>query len=312
MSDRKAIIVAPEGTSLTAAEKALFKKYKPSGFILFARNLQNSTQIKALTAELQAVVGGGAAILIDEEGGHVQRLPKPEFPDIPAAAFYGHFAAERGIERACRTLQAAYKELAINLRDLGINTNCAPVLDLAFPEQTEAIGTRAFSDSPEIVAALGKTAIQGLKEGGVTPVIKHIPGHGRALIDSHKALPHVETDLETLRQTDFIPFKACASQNFIWGMTAHITYDSIDADNPATQSAIIIEDIIRGELNFKDILLSDDISMEALEGSLIERAQKSLDAGCDIALHCSGVLEEMSILLENMPKLFSNRKGKFS
>jgi beta-N-acetylhexosaminidase len=293
---RSAAIVGVAGTALLESERALFASRRPFGFILFARNCERPDQVRELTSALRASVGDEtAAVLIDQEGGRVARLKPPYWPALCALRRIGDCAAidpEAGREAAW--LHA--RLIAADLLSLGVTVNCAPVLDLGLAGQTEAIGDRAFSDDPATVAALGRAMIEGYMAGGVLPVIKHMPGHGRALVDSHERLPRVKARRDELAACDFAPFRACADAPL--GMTAHILFETLDADAPATQSARIIAEVIRGEIGFEGALLSDDLSMRALGGSLFERAARAIQAGCDLALHCNGDFDEMVQVLD--------------
>ncbi len=287
----KAVIFGCAGLTLGDAERDFFRTANPLGFILFANNCESPDQIRALTAALKASVGrADALVLIDHEGGKVARLKPPHWRAAPAAAAFGT-VFERDRERALEAVQLNARLLAAELDDLGINVNCAPVLDVPVPGAHDVIGDRAFSSTPETVAALGESFCHGLLEGGVMPVLKHIPGHGRAMTDSHHHLPVVSAPLEELRLRDFLPFKALGAQPF--AMSAHVVYEAIDANAPATVSRAVTDGVIRGEIGFEGVLLSDDLSMEALEGNLAERAEAVLAGGCDVALHCSGKLDEM-------------------
>ena len=294
--DNAAAIVGIAGTSLSAAERDLFKRTRPRGFILFRRNCDNPEQVSALVRGLRSAVNDASApVLIDQEGGRVARLRPPHWQALPALRRIGDLAAH-DLEAAKAAAWLHARLTAADLEPLGINVNCTPSLDLGFAGQTEAIGDRAFSDDPEVVAALGRATIDGYLAGGVLPVIKHLPGHGRATVDSHALLPCVHTEREALAETDWLPFKANADAPL--GMTGHLLFDALDPSACATQSATVIRDVIRGEIGFLGALLSDDLSMEALGGSLGERAAKAREAGCDLALHCNGDLEEMTAVLE--------------
>jgi len=277
--------------TLGEAERDFFQTVNPLGFILFANNCESPDQIRTLTAALRSSVGrADALVLIDQEGGRVARLKPPHWRAAPAASAFGTLF-ERDRESALEAAQLNARLLAAELDDLGINVNCAPVLDVPVPGAHDVIGERAFSAQPETVAALGESFCHGLLEGGVMPVLKHIPGHGRAMTDSHFDLPVVNAPLEELRLRDFHPFKALGAQPF--AMIAHVVYEAIDAKAPATVSRAVTDGVIRGEIGFEGVLLSDDLSMEALEGNLPERAEAVLAGGCDVALHCSGKLDEM-------------------
>jgi len=286
-----AVVFGLSGAALTADERAFLRDADPLGFILFARNLGDAADIRRLTADLRDVVGrADAPILIDQEGGRVMRLCPPDWPFAPAArdiAMVYAQEAERGIAAA----ENVGRMFGAMLGDLGIDVDCAPVLDLGLPETTGAIGDRAYAADPETVSALGGAMARGLMREGCLPVIKHLPGHGRGAVDSHKELPRVDTDIETLRQRDFVAFRPL--RDLPLGMSAHVVYGAIDPDMPGTVSTAVIETLIRGEIGFDGFLFTDDISMEALHGSLAERAGAAIVAGCDAVLHCSGVLSEM-------------------
>lgn len=291
----KAVIFGLEGTQITDWERAFFSEQTPAGYILFARNVSSTPQLTALCGELRSLSRDpDAPILIDQEGGRVQRMGPPNWRKAPPA---GRFAAlysedERSGERAA-FLNAAL--MGLDLLEAGITVDCAPVLDLRFPGAHDIIGDRAYGSEPEAVARLGRKVCEGLLAAGVLPVVKHIPGHGRALEDSHLALPRVSAALEDLRQLDFAPFLAL--NDAPWAMTAHILYDALDPERPATQSPRVIR-LIREELGFAGVIVSDDLSMEALGGSYGERAALSLAAGCDLVLHCNGKREEMEAVAE--------------
>ncbi|MGI9418077.1 MAG: beta-N-acetylhexosaminidase [Geminicoccaceae bacterium] len=295
-SEAIAAIVGVAGTELDAAEHALFEEYRPAGFILFGRNCETPDQVTALVRDLRASISHPEApVLIDQEGGRVARMKPPHWQALPPARAIGALA-KYDLDAAKDAARLHARLIAADLEPLGITVNCAPVLDLGFTGQTEAIGDRAFSDSPDFVASLGRAAIEGFFAGGVLPVIKHLPGHGRATVDSHKDLPCVKVDADHLACADWLPFKANADAPF--GMTAHILYNQLDPAACATHSASIIRDVIRGEIGFEGALLSDDLSMQALGGALGDRAARSLEAGCDLALHCNGDLHEMAAVLD--------------
>ncbi len=296
-----ALIYGCRGLYLTEPERDLFAAADPLGFILFARNCRDPAQLADLVADLRVCIGrDDAPVLIDQEGGRVTRLGPPHWRTPPAAARFGEIAAvdlTRGIEAT----QINARLMANDLAALGITVNCAPVLDFGLSGTTPAIGDRAISDDGQIIAAIGRAVCAGLLAGGVLPVLKHVPGHGRALIDSHLDLPRVEADIKRLRQTDFTPFTDLADMPI--AMTAHIVFAALDPEAPATQSRIVIAQTIRGEIGFDGLLLSDDISMEALAGTIVQRAHLAWDAGCDIVLHCNGSLEEMSDLANSAPEM---------
>ena len=286
-----AVLFCCAGTSLAPDERTLFERADPLGFILFRRNCDTPDQIRALVQGLRQCVGrADAPVLIDQEGGRVARLQPPHWREAPAAAAFGRLA-ERDPAAALQAAYVNHRLIADELRDLGISVACAPVLDVARPETTGAIGDRAFSADPSIVGALGLAACAGLMAGGVAPVIKHMPGHGRATVDSHLDLPVVDAGHEELSRIDFAPFAIAAGMP--WGMSAHVTYTALDRGRPATQSPTVIARTIRGEIGFAGFLVSDDICMAALKGDAGARASAALAAGCDAVLHCNGDVDEM-------------------
>ncbi len=286
----KAVIFGCAGAALTDAERRFFADTQPLGFILFQRNCETPDQLRALVADMRATLGrADAPVLIDQEGGRVARLRPPHWRASPTAGSIGELTARDwigGIEAA--RLNAML--IAAELHDAGITINCAPVLDLPIAGAGDAIGDRAFGDNPAVAGALGGAVCGGLMAGGVLPVIKHMPGLGRAMIDSHHELPKIDESLDVLRASDLAPFQQLRESP--WGMTAHIVCSAID-HKPATQSKPVIERLIRGEIGFEGVLFSDDLSMAALAGGLGERAALSLEAGCDVVEHCNGVLDEM-------------------
>lgn len=301
MSDVKSAIFGCSGPVLTEDERAFFEQHKPWGFILFARNIVDGEQIRTLTAALRKSVGrDDAPIFLDQEGGRVQRLRPPLAQNYPPAATFGalYKADQKAGLRATYLLSRLH---AFDLLRYGITADCLPVLDVPVAGAHDVIGDRAYAHEPEIVSILGRAASDGLLAGGVLPVIKHIPGHGRAGADSHFDLPHVDTSHEELSRTDFVPFKALADLGM--AMTAHVIYDSLDPAAPATTSSKLISDIIRGEIGFDGLLMSDDVSMKALKGSFEDRTRQIFAAGCDIALHCNGVMEEMQAVISQVPFL---------
>ncbi len=282
------------GTTLSAEEKTFFEKNQPLGFILFQRNIQDKLQLKTLITDLKATLQqDNPPILIDQEGGRVARLTTPLWFHPPASAEL----VTTDIEDSKKRVYDTYARIAEDLKEVGITVNCAPVLDLNVAGADPIMGDRTFSANPTIVAELGSVAIQALEEGGIIPVMKHIPGHGAATCDSHESLPIISLSYKEL-QPHFAPFKANA--HCPWAMTAHILYTAIDSNAPATQSFIVIEEIIRREIGFQGLLISDDLGMKALTGSLATRAQASLKAGCDVVLHCSGKMEEMMKVMEGV------------
>ena len=297
MTDRengppRAAIFGCAGLSLSDDEKRFFEQANPLGFILFARNVDTPDQVRALVDDLRATVGDPCApVLIDQEGGRVQRLGPPHWPKRPPAAEF----AERyrsDPEGASAALAENAAAIATDLADLGITVDCWPVLDLPQPGADPIIGDRALGAETAAIASLGRVIMDALHAGGVSPIIKHIPGHGRATVDSHKALPVVETDLTTLSASDFAPFRDLAGAP--WAMTAHVVYTAVDADHCATFSGKVISQVIRRDIGFDGLLISDDLSMHALSGGFGERTVRALGAGCDVVLHCNGDMAEMA------------------
>jgi beta-N-acetylhexosaminidase len=287
---RLAAIFGCAGPSLTADEAAFFRDARPWGFILFRRNVESPDQLRALTAALRETVGDAAApVLVDQEGGRVQRLGPPHWPKYPPARAYGE--AVRDLEERRALVRLGARLIAHDLTGVGINVDCVPVLDVPSLGAHDIIGDRAYADTPRDVATLGRAAADGLLAGGVLPVIKHLPGHGRAMADSHESLPVVNATAAALAAHDFVPFRLNADLPL--AMTAHVVYAAIDPDNPATTSAIVIRDIIRGEIGFDGLLMTDDLSMKALGGSFEDRTSGGLAAGCDVVLHCNGAMDEM-------------------
>ncbi|MEO8651413.1 MAG: beta-N-acetylhexosaminidase [Hyphomicrobiaceae bacterium] len=296
-----AFITGLAGPDLLPAERAFLAETRPAGIILFARNCQSHDQIRRLVGDARDAIGSDRAlVLIDQEGGRVQRLRPPLGRALPPAASYGAlYGADP--EDACRAAFLASRQTAADLFALGINTNCAPVLDVPVAGSHNVIGNRAYGATTAQVAALGAAVADGLMAGGVLPVMKHIPGHGRGMADSHHALPLVDTLRDVLQATDFSPFRALA--HLPAAMTAHVLYSAIDAQNPATTSPTVIDQIIRKGIGFDGLLMSDDVSMKALSGSVGESATAALAAGCDVVLHCNGVLAEMEAVAASSPGL---------
>jgi beta-N-acetylhexosaminidase len=297
-----AAIYGCSGHRLTAEEKAFFAEARPWGFILFRRNVESPDQLRALTGELRDSIDDPTApILIDQEGGRVQRLGPPHWPKYPPGDAY--LKATNDPLAARELVRLGARLMAHDLRAVGIDIDCMPVLDVPVPGAHDIIGDRAYAPDPALVAQLGRAAAEGMLAGGVLPVIKHMPGHGRAFADSHKDLPVVHADFDTLDAWDFAPFKALSDMPI--AMTAHVVFTAVDPNHPATTSKKAVK-LMRGHLGFGGLLLSDDLSMQALSGSLTERARAALKAGCDIVLHCNGDLAEMAAVAEGVGKL----KGK--
>ncbi|MGH6878691.1 MAG: beta-N-acetylhexosaminidase [Rhizomicrobium sp.] len=298
---RRRVIFGCDGRQLTDEERQFFVDAQPWGFILFGRNIVDKEQVRQLIASLRECVNdANAPVLIDQEGGTIARLKPPLWKARPSAARFG---ALYGVS-AETAREAAYlnaRLMAYDLAELGISVDCAPVLDVPVEGADAVIGERAFANDPGVVIDLGRAVIQGMLDGGVLPVAKHTPGHGRATADSHTALPHVTTPAEELSATDFVTFR---SLNYCpMAMTAHIVFDSIDPQRPATTSPKVVRDVIRGEIGFEGVLVSDDLSMSALKGPLSVRARAALFAGCDIVLHCNGQLNQMREVAEEAKPL---------
>jgi beta-N-acetylhexosaminidase len=297
----RAAIVGLAGPALSDAERGLYRRLPPAGFILFRRNCEEPRQVADLTRDLRALLADRSVpVLIDQEGGRVMRLGPPHWPVLPAAARIGDLAGrapKKGLEAARRLGEAIGGELSA----VGIDVDCAPCLDLARPETTRAIGDRAFAADPSLVGRLGRAFMAGLSSAGVAPVIKHLPGHGRARVDSHHELPVVEAGLDELSASDLVPFRMCADSPF--AMTAHLVYTGLDPERPATLSPMVIRDVIRGAIGFRGILISDDLGMSALTGDIGSRAARAVAAGCDLALECSGDPARAEAALRAVPAL---------
>ena len=291
MSAPRAVLFGCAGPDLTPDERAFFRDADPLGFILFARNVDTPERTRRLSEDLRAAVGrADAPVLIDQEGGRVARLRPPHWRKAPPGRVLGDLYA-RDAAAGLEATRLNSRLLAADCLSVGVDVDCLPVLDVAFPETHAVIGDRAYADRPEPVAALGRAAAEGLMAEGVMPVIKHIPGHGRATVDSHEALPRVTASRAELERVDFLPFQLLA--DLPWAMTGHLLFDAVDPAAAITVSPKGVRDVIRGHIGFDGLLLSDDLSMQALGGSLGDRAEKALAAGCDIALHCNGRMPEM-------------------
>ncbi|GJE55646.1 MULTISPECIES: beta-N-acetylhexosaminidase [Methylobacterium] len=293
----RALILGCSGTHLTAGEAAFFRDVRPWGFILFKRNIGSPDAVRALTASLRETVGrADAPILIDQEGGRVQRMGPPHWPKYPAGARFGRL---NGSARAMAWLGA--RLMAHDLAAVGINVDCAPMLDVPVEGTHDIIGDRAYAQDADSVAEIGRAVAEGLMAGGVLPVIKHIPGHGRATSDSHFHLPVVDADRASLEATDFRPFRALADMPL--AMSAHVVYPHLDPKRPATLSRIVIDDIIRGAIGFDGLLMSDDLSMKALKGAYRRRSEQAFAAGIDVVLHCNGLMRQMRGVVAGAPVL---------
>lgn len=286
---KKPVIYGIAGTILTDEEKSFFEKAAPIGFILFARNVENKIQLKSLTNSLRDLMGGEILILVDQEGGRVARLTEPNWKKYPAGKHFSDLY-EIDQELAKKSIFQNFQEIATDLEEVGINVDCAPVLDVLTEKTHKVIGDRAYGNEPEKISILAEKVCEGLLSRNVYPVIKHIPGHGRGTSDSHLELPVVDASLEDLRKIDFLPFKNLREQKF--AMSAHILYQAIDPDFCATISKKAI-DLIKNEIGFQNIIMSDDASMKALGGSFFDRTKAILNAGCDLVLHCNGDMAEM-------------------
>lgn len=297
----RAAILGCLGPRLSAQEQAFFRDADPWGFILFARNVETPEQVRALTEELRETVGRDAPILIDQEGGRVARLRPPYWTDwLDPLAQVDHMMATGTPEQTRQAMVLRYRIIAAELRDLGIDVNCAPMLDVVQPDTHEIITSRCYGRDVDTVAEMGRAVAEGLLAGGVLPIIKHIPGHGRANLDSHLDLPVVDADIAALTEVDFVPFGRLA--DLPMAMTAHIVYPAIDADTCATLSPAVISSI-RDQIGFDGLLMTDDLSMKALSGGFDDRAQAALAAGCDMILHCNGERSEMEPILSQTPEL---------
>ena len=294
----RAFVCGCAGTALSYDERAFLRDTRPWGLILFKRNVADREQLRALTDAFRDAVGrDDAPVLIDQEGGRVQRMGPPHWQAYPAAV---RFDAEIG-GRALEAARLVARLIAYDLREVGITVDCAPVLDVADPLTHAVIGTRSYSQSPERVAAFGRAVMQGLLEGGVGPVVKHVPGHGRARADSHYEPPVVAASRAELTARDFAPFRALRDAPM--AMTAHVVYTALDPDRPATTSREVIQTIVRETIGFGGLLFTDDLSMKALRGPFAERARAAFAAGVDIALHCNGDLAEAREVAEASPDL---------
>lgn len=294
------VIYGLAGLELTPDERAFFRDADPWGFIVFARNIETPKQLARLTMSLRDCVGRDAPVLIDQEGGRVRRLRPPHWREMLPAQPYGELYL-REPEAAIEAVRLNHHLMAQEMRAIGVDVDCVPCLDLRVPGADAIIGDRALGETPQPIIDLGRAAMDGVIAGGVAPIIKHIPGHGRASVDSHLELPVVEAEADLLRETDFAPFKALNDAPM--AMTAHIIYSAIDADNPATTSSDMVQGVIRDELGFDGLLMTDDLSMKALSGSFRDRGEASLRAGCDMLLHCNGDLAEMSAVAESAVQL---------
>jgi beta-N-acetylhexosaminidase len=297
----RAFITGVSGLELTDAEREFLRGELPWGLILFKRNIETPDQVSALVEEFRSLLGeADAPVLIDQEGGRVARLTPPHWPVYPPGAAFGALY-DLDIALGLRAAWLSSRLIAADLTDLGITVDCLPLADVPVAGADAVIGNRAYGTEPAKIAAIARAVTGGLEQGGVLPVLKHIPGHGRATADSHFRLPTVDTSWEELERTDFAPFQQLA--DLPMAMTAHIVFSAIDPVQPATTSATIIQRVIRGVIGFQGLLMSDDVSMNALAGSIAERTRAIVDAGCDMILHCNGKLDEMRDVARETPEL---------
>ncbi|WP_423601960.1 beta-N-acetylhexosaminidase [Sphingomonas sp. MS122] len=286
----KPVIFGLSGAELTADERDFFREADPLGYILFKRNCVDRAQMRALTDSLRDLSGrADVPILIDQEGGRVARMQPPEWPAFPAGPAFDKLY-DLAPSSAIEAVRANAQALALMLAEVGVNVNCAPLLDVRQPETTPAVGERTFGSEPMQVAALGRAMLDGMAKGGVVGVVKHMPGHGRGVVDSHYELPVVRASDAELER-DIEPFRTLAGAPM--GMTCHVVFEAWDADRPATLSPTVIADVIRGRIGFDGLLMTDDIDMKALSGTAGEKAAAAIAAGCDVALDCWARMEEM-------------------
>ena len=299
--NNRAFITGISGTELNDAEREFIRAERPWGFILFKRNIEKPEQVTMLVRELRSIASDpGAPVLIDQEGGRVQRLGPPHWPAYPAGAVFSTlYDIDSGVGLTAARLSA--RLIAADLIDLGVTVDCLPLADVPVAGADAVIGNRAYGTEPGKVAAIARAVTEGLEQGGVLPVLKHIPGHGRAAADTHFRLPEVDTSKAELERTDFAAFQPLA--DLPMAMTAHVVFSALDPAHPATTSATIIEQVIRGVIGFQGLLMSDDVSMNALAGSIAERTRAIVTAGCDMVLHCNGNLDEMRAVARETPEL---------
>ncbi len=303
------IIFGIQGTKLSKEEADFFRNTKPFGFILFTRNLENPDQVRKLIKDLKDCADlEEIPILIDEEGGSVQRLPQTFWETRPSAKELG-LNFQEDPKKAMKLTRNNYYEIGLTLKDLGISVNAAPVFDIQYQSTHEVIGDRSFGSDPYAVSVLGRAAAEGLKNAGVIPIMKHIPGHGRTTVDSHFNPPVIDASLKELRKSDFIPFQENSDLPF--AMTGHVQLNVVDPNHPTTLSSKVIEGIIRDEMQFQGLLISDCLFMDALPDTVPERVQASLKAGCDLALHCHGNINDMKKSIVNIPPISSKTKERW-
>jgi beta-N-acetylhexosaminidase len=297
----RAFITGVSGPELSAAEREFMRSERPWGFILFKRNVETPAQVSLLVRELRESINDPEApVLIDQEGGRVQRLGPPHWPIYPPGAVFGAlYDIDRALGLSAARLSA--RLIAADLIEIGVTVDCLPLADVPVPGADAVIGNRAYGTEPQKVAAIARAVTEGLEQGGILPVLKHIPGHGRATADTHFRLPVVDTPRAELERVDFAAFQPLA--DLPMAMTAHVVFSALDPAHPATTSATIIEQVIRGVIGFQGLLMSDDVSMNALAGSIAERTRAIVAAGCDVVLHCNGKLDEMREVAAWTPEL---------
>lgn len=297
---RHAFITGLAGTKLLDEERQFLREAQPFGLILFKRNIEERAQVTELVAEALHQLAPEALVLVGQEGGRVQRFGPPQWPAYPPGAVFGKIY-DRDPKRGLAAAWLGSRLMASDLLPLGVNTDCVPLADVPVVGSDRVIGDRAYGETPEKVAAIAGAVAEGLAAGGMLPVLKHIPGHGRANADSHLKLPVVSADRATLDATDFAAFRPL--KKLPLGMTAHVVFTAFDTVLPATTSPVMIREVIRGSVGFEGLLMGDDVSMGALTGSIAERARASLKAGCDLVLHCNGKMDEMRQVAAEAPEL---------
>jgi beta-N-acetylhexosaminidase len=296
----RAFITGLSGLNVSANERAFLREAQPWGLIIFKRNVKTPQQVTELTSSFRDSVGWAAPVLVDQEGGRVQRLGPPHWPVYPPGGAYSALY-DQEVSRGLSVARLGGHLIAADLNVLGIDVDCLPLADVLAPGADPVIGDRAYGSEPGKVAAIAGAIAEGLLAGGVLPVVKHLPGHGRAAADSHHKLPVVDTDRATLEATDFAAFKPLAGLPL--GMTAHVVFSAIDPVAPATTSVTMVREVIRGFIGFKGLLMSDDVSMKALSGTIEEGSRAAFAAGCDVVLHCNGDLGEMIAVAGEAPEL---------
>jgi beta-N-acetylhexosaminidase len=296
----RAFITGVSGSALTEEERGFFRETQPWGLIVFKRNIAGPEPLRRLVSDFRSTIGYEAPVLIDQEGGRVQRLGPPDWPQYPPGAIYGKLF-DQNRDMGLATARLGARLIAADLEALGIDVDCLPIADVPVAGADPVVGDRAYGNEPEKVAAIARAVAEGLAAGGVLPVLKHIPGHGRATADSHQSLPVVNVDRETLDRTDFAAFRPLKALPM--AMTAHVVFTALDPVVPATLSPRIVGDVIRDSIGFQGLLMTDDISMGALSGSIAERSRAAIAAGCDVVLHCNGEMAQMREVAASVPVL---------